>query len=87
MILDEDKSENIFSYVGSVIFCKRKNINFSREKFVKELMNKTGHKISVYNLALIENGQTNPTLKTLTQIADGLKINIVELFPKNIDKS
>jgi transcriptional regulator with XRE-family HTH domain len=87
MILDQDISENMQNYIGNVIYRERKKKKLSREKFIVEIEKKTGHKISVFNLGLIENGQTNPTLKTLMNISKGLEMDMVDMFPKKLEKS
>lgn len=55
-------------------------ISIRKEKNMQQI--ELSSKINIEDSALrrIESGRTNPTLKTLLRIAEGLEIDIIELF-------
>ena len=67
-------SEKYLQFVGSKITEIRKSKGISQYKLAKQVM------MEQSNLARIEKGLTNPTIKTLLKISDALEVQLVELF-------
>lgn len=60
--------------IGKRIIEIRESKNFSQYRLAKELF------MEQSNLARIENGKTNPTIKTLYKICNSLNIKLEDLF-------
>jgi len=67
-------SEKYLQFIGNKIAEVRKLKGISQYKLAKLVM------MEQSNLARIEKGLTNPTIKTLLKISDALEIKLSELF-------
>jgi len=67
-------SEKYLQFIGSKITEIRKLKGISQYKLAKQVM------MEQSNLARIEKGLTNPTIKTLLKISDALEINLEEVI-------
>lgn len=67
-------SEKYLQFIGNKITEIRKLKGISQYKLAKQVM------MEQSNLARIEKGLTNPTVKTLLKISDALEINLEKLF-------
>lgn len=70
-------SEKYLQFIGSRITEIRKLKGISQYKLAKQVM------MEQSNLARIEKGLTNPTIKTLLKITDTLEVRLVDLFKMN----
>lgn len=71
MVTDSDK---YLIRLGQKIAQIRDEKGITQYRLAKDLL------MEQSNLARIENGKTNPTVRTLIKISDLLEIDIVELF-------
>lgn len=60
--------------IGINISSRRKSLDLSQRDLAKQIG------IDYSNLCRIEQGKANPSIETLLKIADGLDVDIVELF-------
>lgn len=67
-------SEKYLQFIGNRITEIRKLKGISQYKLAKQIM------MEQSNLARIEKGLTNPTIKTLLKISDALEVNLEELI-------
>ena len=67
-------SEKYLRFIGNRIIEIRKSKGFTQYKLAKNLM------MEQSNLARIEKGETNPTIKTLLKICEVLEIPLGELI-------
>lgn len=71
-------SEKYLQFIGSKIAEIRKSKEISQYKLAKQVM------MEQSNLARIEKGLTNPTIKTLLKISDALEVQLIELFSNKL---
>ena len=71
-------SEKYLQFIGSKIAEIRKSKGISQYKLAKQVM------MEQSNLARIEKGLTNPTIKTLLKISDALEVQLIELFSNKL---
>lgn len=71
-------SEKYLQFIGSKITEIRKLKGVSQYKLAKQVM------MEQSNLARIEKGLTNPTIKTLLKISDALEVQLIELFSNKL---
>ena len=67
-------SQKYLVFIGKQITHTRNSVGITQYRLAKNLM------MEQSNLARIEKGLTNPTVKTLLKISDALEIQLVNLF-------
>ncbi|WP_163399422.1 helix-turn-helix domain-containing protein [Flavobacterium fluviatile] len=73
--MEEEEINNVQIKLGATIRkIREKKDQYSQSKLAIEIG------MSVNQVARIERGETNPTVKTLTLIAKALKVDIKDLF-------
>ena len=67
-------SQKYLVFIGKQITHTRNSVGITQYRLAKNLM------MEQSNLARIENGETNPTIKTLLKICDSLNISLEDLI-------
>lgn len=72
MEIDEEDLQHLAKQVGTRIQQLRKIAGFTQEQLEQ--------KTNVYDVGLLERGETNPTLLTLLRLASALDVDLMEFF-------
>lgn len=72
--------KRLMEYFGKNLKILRKNKDWTGQKFVEEIKNRTGYEISQRSLSGYENNKREPSLEALVSIAKTLEVSVDNLL-------